>query len=102
MISDALAARLAALRAKYVRTFEAEASALEEDVASLGSSDPDAAERIRRRAHRLAGTAGSYSFEEVHRAAAVVEALAMQGAPQADWVRGAEALARALRASASA
>lgn len=100
MISDALEARLAALRAKYVRTFEGEASALDQDIGALGSGDPDAAERIRRRAHRLAGTAGSYSLGDVQREAEAVEALANEGAADADLVGGTHALVAALRSSA--
>lgn len=101
MISDALIARLAALRAKYVQTFEAEASALDGDIDSL-QSDAEARERIRRRAHRLAGTAGSYSLLEVQEKADAVEALAASGASHADLTRAARALATALRDDFSA
>lgn len=100
MISDALTARLAALRAKYVKTFEAEALALDRDIDSF-AVDAEARELIRRRAHRLAGTAGSYSLAKVQEKAEAVEALATHGAA-AELIDAAHALAAALREDFSA
>lgn len=73
MTSDALKRRLDTLRVKYMATLGDEADALQLDIDALQAGDTGAAERIARRAHRIAGTAGSYGLTPLSDAASVVE-----------------------------
>lgn len=94
-ISETLQKRLDALRLEYVKSFAEEIRAL---VESMSSWSEKAHAELVARAHRLAGTAGSYGLEEVSRCAREVENLDVS-APERDAQRAVDTLCDALRSA---
>lgn len=64
-MSDALNDALAELRREYLSEAPARLAELRKDVAAFRAGEPDAAQSLIRRFHRLAGSGGSYGFPEV-------------------------------------
>lgn len=75
-MSERLRERIAALCADYVATFPKEIAGFRQ---ALRSTDEDSVKLIARRAHRIAGTSGSYQLKEVCAAAQAVERLYEEG-----------------------
>ncbi|MEM6955951.1 MAG: Hpt domain-containing protein [Myxococcota bacterium] len=94
-ISERLRQRLAALRETYIETFGEEAAGLRAEIAEFQSSGGRSA--LKSRAHRLAGTAGSYSLEAVFNAASALERVCDGGGDEV-VLSAAEALRDALEA----
>ncbi len=93
-ISERLKQRIKALRGVYVASFPAEASALAEEQAAMLAGGETSA--ISSRAHRLAGTAGSYQLHTVCACAQQVERLCEGGAPVAEITVAVDALRQEL------
>lgn len=54
-----------ALRRRYIDSFPAKSAALESAVADLGDDNNEALQALRLLAHKLAGSAGMYGFDDV-------------------------------------
>ena len=76
-ISERLQQRIAALRVKYVKSFADEIDGFQRE---LGQVHEEGSLLIRQRAHRIAGTAGSYQLDAVWKAAQAVEEMCVQDA----------------------
>ena len=68
-------AGLSAVRSAYVQRLRSQAADLREALVRAQQGDTDALAELRRIAHRLHGTAGSFGFDEVSYAAAQLEEL---------------------------
>ena len=64
-VKDDLEKVLAALRREYIADGPARLAELRKDLAAFMAGEPDAAESLKSRFHRLAGSGGSYGFEEI-------------------------------------
>jgi HPt (histidine-containing phosphotransfer) domain-containing protein len=65
-----------ALRRRYIDSFPDKCAALEAAAASLASNDAGAQQALRQLAHKLAGSAGMYGFDDIgHLAREVVHAI---------------------------
>ena len=64
-MNDDLEKVLAALRREYIADGPARLAELRKDLAAFMAGEPDAAESLKSRFHRLAGSGGSYGFEEI-------------------------------------
>ncbi len=96
---SALEMKVRALAERTRRGLPKRAAALREAAAKLGAGEADAASELRRLAHRLHGTAGSYGMHALGQAAAELEALATEGGGP-ELQRAALELAAACEASA--
>ena len=81
-MSESLRARIAALRIDYVKSFVQEEADFRSELAAYQDDGDQGA--ISRRAHRIAGTSGSYQLDEVCAAAQKVETLCETGGSEAD------------------
>ena len=70
---DPFEAELAALKAEYAASLPGKVDQLAELVESVATGNPAALAELRTRAHRLRGTAGSYGFDAIGRAAGLLE-----------------------------
>ncbi|HKV72940.1 MAG TPA: diguanylate cyclase [Gemmatimonadales bacterium] len=64
-MTDRMEELLAALRREYVADGPARLAELRKDLAAFLAGEPDAVESLTGRFHRLAGSGGSYGFEEI-------------------------------------
>lgn len=65
-----------ALRLRYVQSFPGKVEALQAASAALSAGNPDARKQLRDQAHKLAGSAGMYGFDDLgNQARAVVHAV---------------------------
>jgi HPt (histidine-containing phosphotransfer) domain-containing protein len=65
-----------ALRRRYIDSFPGKRAALEAAIGNLGNPDDEAAQVLRQLAHKLAGSAGMYGFDDIgHLAREVVHAI---------------------------
>lgn len=90
---DSLEARLARLRLKMIRGLGERAESLREAADRLDSGNRDARESIQRLGHKLRGSAGSHGLGSLGDEAADLEILAKSGAPDAEVIGAALALA---------
>ena len=77
-MSERLRARIATLRVEYVKTFAGEIAGFEAELAALRTSGSPA--DLRERAHRIAGTSGSYALNDICCAAQALEQLCIDEA----------------------
>lgn len=97
---DALEARLAALKRKMEQGLPQRLAEFVAARARLAGGDASARDDVRRVAHKLRGTAGSYGFPELGELAGRVEQLASSTEPDAEVVSGSAAFEDALRSAA--
>lgn len=67
--NDQLDETMARLQREYVAELPARLAELRKDFAALNAGEPDAADSIRQRLHKLAGSGGSYGFAEMSQVA---------------------------------
>jgi diguanylate cyclase (GGDEF)-like protein len=89
-MTDALNDALAELRREYLSEAPARLAELRKDVAAFRAGEPDAAQSLIRRFHRLAGSGGSYGFPEVSDISREGERWLRQEAPDGDPQAGAK------------
>jgi HPt (histidine-containing phosphotransfer) domain-containing protein len=72
-VSDPVDRALQELRREYLATLPARLDELRSDVAGFRAGMPTAADSLRTKLHRLAGSGGSYGFSELSKAAREAE-----------------------------
>ncbi|HXE57280.1 MAG TPA: Hpt domain-containing protein, partial [Gemmatimonadales bacterium] len=72
-MTDPLAEALRELRAEYLAEAGARLAELRRDLAAYAAGEPGAADSLKTRLHRLAGSGGSYGFPEISRIARDLE-----------------------------
>ena len=95
-MNDDLEKVLAALRREYIADGPARLAELRKDLAAFMAGEPDAAESLKSRFHRLAGSGGSYGFEEISVISREVEQWLKQTAAVAPTAENTGRLSRAV------
>lgn len=84
-MSDPVDRAFQELRREYLSTMPARLNELRDDIASLRAGHRDAADSLRVRLHRLAGSAGSYGFRDLSMLAREGEQR-LSRSPEPDWL----------------